>query len=236
MEAAIEVKQLRYRWPRSQVDVLNIADLKIMRAEQVFFHGESGSGKSTLLGILAGVLVPYGGSAHVLGCDLARLSGAERDHWRGANVGVIFQQFNLVPYLGVVENVLLPCRFSRRRRERASGSTRDPRGEAQRLLRALDLEEALWRRPALELSVGQQQRVAAARALIGSPELIIADEPTSALDAARQALFVELLGQEVKRAGSTLVFVSHDRKLAPLFSRSLSIDAINNATQVSGAA
>jgi putative ABC transport system ATP-binding protein len=100
----------------------------------------------------------------------------------------------------------------------------------------LDLEEALWRRPALELSVGQQQRVAAARALIGSPELIIADEPTSALDAARQALFVELLGQEVKRAGSTLVFVSHDRKLAPLFSRSLSIDAINNATQVSGAA
>jgi putative ABC transport system ATP-binding protein len=121
------------------------------------------------------------------------------------------------------ENVLLPCRFSARRRQRALARSATLAGEARRLLNELDLDETLWRRPVTQLSVGQQQRVAAARALIGEPELVIADEPTSALDAGRQAAFLDLLARECAQAGATLIFVSHDARLASHCSRSVSM-------------
>lgn len=232
-EAIVELRDVRYAWPRAPAPVLDVAALRIARGERVFLRGPSGSGKSTLLGLLAGVLVPQSGEVKVLGQDLTAMAGAARDRFRADHVGFIFQMFNLIPYLSVVENVCLPCGFSHVRRTRALAAGASLDGEARRLLAQLGLaDETLLRRPVTALSVGQQQRVAAARALIGAPELVIADEPTSALDAARRADFLALLFAECARAGATLVFVSHDPALEAAFDRSLSIEAINRAGMV----
>jgi putative ABC transport system ATP-binding protein len=219
----VAIRDLRFRWPRAASDCVAIAGLDIGGGSAVFVHGPSGCGKSTLLGLLAGVLVPQQGSVSVLGQDWAALSGARRDAMRADHVGYIFQQFNLLPYLSVLDNVLLPCRFSAQRARRA------PAGSAQALLARVELPAALWSHSAAELSVGQQQRVAAARALIGTPELVIADEPTSALDAALREGFMSLLLDATRAAGSTLVFVSHDERLAERFDTRLSLPAINRA-------
>lgn len=224
---AILLEQLRFRWQRQASLCLDIPTLDIQAGERVFLYGPSGSGKSTLLGLLGAVHQPESGRIEVLGQDLARLSGSGRDRFRVDHIGFIFQQFNLIPYLPVLDNVLLPCRFSARRRARAGQD--HGRQEARRLLEALGLEGELLGRQASQLSVGQQQRVAAARALIGGPELIIADEPTSALDADRQDDFLELLLQECAAQGTTLLFVSHDHRLAPHFTRELSLVQLNGA-------
>ena len=221
----IAVDALRFRWPGAETDALDIAALAIEAASAVFLHGPSGCGKSTLLGLLAGVLVPSGGRISLLGTDWAAMSGARRDAFRADHVGYIFQQFNLLPYLSVIDNVLLPCRFSALRAQRAGASV----GAAESLLARVGLARPLWSRPAARLSVGQQQRVAAARALIGAPELVIADEPTSALDAPLRDGFMDLLLGECRTAGSTLVFVSHDERLASRFDRRLSLPEINRA-------
>jgi putative ABC transport system ATP-binding protein len=195
--------------------------LSIPVGQRVFVHGPSGSGKSSLLSLLAGVAVPQRGTLRILGTDVTRLSGAMRDAFRADHFGIIFQMFNLVPYLSVIDNVTLPCRLSNRRRryvDARGGAAR----EAERLLDHLDLAaQARSRRAVTRLSVGQQQRVAAARALIGRPEIVLADEPTSALDSDRREAFLRLLFRECESEGDTLVFVSHDRSLERLFDRSL---------------
>lgn len=221
----LDLQDVRYHWPGQAHACLDIARFQVAANEQVFIHGESGSGKSTLLNLIAGVLLPRQGRVEALGQSLPALSAAARDRFRVDHIGVIFQQFNLIPYLSVLDNVLLPCRFSKRRRQRAG----NPRAAAAELLAHLDLDEALWHRPATQLSVGQQQRVAAARALIGRPEIVIADEPTSSLDAARQAAFLELLKRECAAASAALLFVSHDQRLAEHFGRRVAMDEINRA-------
>jgi len=226
----IRIDNLRYRWSPRDAPCLDLPHLQVETGERVFLHGPSGSGKSTLLGLLGGVLVPEQGSIVVMETDLARLRGSARDRFRADHVGLIFQQFNLVPYLSVIDNVLLSCRFSKLRAERALLSSPSLQAEAGRLLDHLDIAPGLHRRGAAQLSVGQQQRVAAARALIGQPALIIADEPTSSLDEGRQHAFLELLMRECEAAGSTLLFVSHDRRLAPLFGRQVDLPSINLAT------
>lgn len=218
----IDVRDLRFRWPGATHDCVSIDALSVAAGSSLFLHGPSGGGKSTLLGLLAGVLLPREGSVSLMGRPWASLSGAQRDAFRADHVGYIFQQFNLLPYLSVLDNVLLPCRFSALRRQRSG------EGAAQRLLQHVGLSESLWARPAAQLSVGQQQRVAAARALIGRPEVIIADEPTSALDAPLRDSFMALLLGECRAAGSTLVFVSHDERLAQHFDLQLSLPAINH--------
>lgn len=215
---------LTFAWP-GQAPCLDIEAFALEPGEQVFLHGPSGAGKSTLLNLLAGVLKPDAGDIRLLGRSLPALPGAVRDRLRADHIGLIFQQFNLIPYLSVLDNVRLPCRFSARRRERAG----EPGQAAQRLLGHLDLDAALWHRPATALSVGQQQRVAAARALIGAPELVIADEPTSALDAERQRAFLDLLADECASAGAALVFVSHDHRLAGRFTREVALTELNRA-------
>ncbi|MCB1725697.1 MAG: ABC transporter ATP-binding protein [Gammaproteobacteria bacterium] len=196
----------------------------------MFLHGPSGSGKTTLLSLIGGVLRADAGTLRVLGHDLSALSGPRRDRFRADHIGFIFQMFNLIPYLSVVENVILPCRFSRQRRARALRGSQSLETEALRLLGHLDMADpALLRRPVTSLSVGQQQRVAAARALIGAPELLIADEPTSSLDAGRREAFIRLLFDECRQAGSTLVFVSHDAALEPLFDRTVRLSSVNRA-------
>jgi putative ABC transport system ATP-binding protein len=227
----IELRALHYRWPGSSHDCLDIDALRVAAGDTLFLHGPSGGGKSTLLGLLAGVLLPSAGTVSLLGTDWASLSGARRDAFRADHVGYIFQQFNLLPYLSVLDNVLLPCRFSDLRRQRAAAASGSAQAAARMLLQRVGLSEALWTRRAATLSVGQQQRVAAARALIGQPELVIADEPTSALDSALRDSFMALLLQQCRDAGSTLVFVSHDERLAALFDQSVSLPQINRATQ-----
>jgi putative ABC transport system ATP-binding protein len=228
---AIALDAVRYAWPGKPL-LLDIERLRIALGERLFLRGPSGSGKSTLLGLLGGVLTPATGTVRVLGTDLAGLGASARDRFRGDHIGFVFQMFNLIPYLSVIDNVLLPARFSRRRADRAAryGAAA---AEAARLLAALGLgEAALHARGVTELSIGQQQRVAAARALLGAPELLIADEPTSALDHDARRQFLELLMAECREQGSTLVFVSHDTTLGPLFDRDLSLAELNRATQL----
>jgi putative ABC transport system ATP-binding protein len=222
----LNLRHIHHRWPGAAEDSLVIQQLDIAAGRTVFLHGPSGCGKSTLLGLLAGVLLARSGSVALMGQDWATLPAGARDARRADHVGVVFQQFNLLPYLSVLDNVLLPCRFSQRRAQRCAGS---PRAAAQDLLRRMGLPEPLWARRADALSVGQQQRVAAARALIGGPELVLADEPTSALDGPLREGFMALLLQACAAAGSTLVFVSHDERLAARFDERLSLPELNRA-------
>lgn len=222
----LELRALRFAWPGAARDLLRIDTLQLDAGERLLLRGPSGGGKSTLLAIAAGVLVASGGEARLLGVDWRTLSAGQRDRRRADAIGVVFQQFNLLPYLSLLDNVLLAGRFSATRLQRAGPK---PRETAQALLAALELAPSSWQRPAGELSVGQQQRVAAARALFGRPALVIADEPTSALDEARRDAFMALLLRECVAAGSALLFVSHDARLAPHFERVVELDTINQA-------
>jgi putative ABC transport system ATP-binding protein len=226
----IRLRNLLFRWQPEMPPTLDVQELSIKRGERVFISGASGSGKSTLLSLLAGVLMPQSGEVHLLGHPLHRLGSARRDHLRADHVGFIFQLFNLIPYLSVLENVTLPCQFSRLRRERVLKTGHSLETEARRLLQHLELSgRELLSRPVTMLSVGQQQRVAAARALMGAPDLLIADEPTSSLDTELRQAFIRSLFREGADQGTTLVFVSHDPSLQGLFDRVVSLETINRA-------
>ncbi len=227
----IALDQLVFRWPRQPAPCLDIPCFEIAAGERVFLHGPSGGGKSTLLAVLGGVALPNSGTVTLLGERLDTLSSRARDRFRADHIGFIFQQFNLLPWLSALDNVLLPCTFSTRRAARAG----DAQATAEQLLTHLDLAPELWHRPAAELSVGQQQRVAAARALIGKPEVVLADEPTSALDAPRQQRFIDLLLAETQAAGAVLLFVSHDDRLAAHFDRRVALAEINRAARETAA-
>lgn len=213
----IEMSGVEFTWPGREAFGLTIEDFVLRAGQTVMLLGPSGSGKSTFLALLAGIVAPKRGNVRVLETELTKLSAAQRDRFRAEHVGVIFQMFNLLPYGTILDNVLLPLSFAPQRRARvemAGGA----RAEAARLLSSLELDARLIEnRSAASLSVGQQQRVAAARALIGRPEIILADEPTSALDRSRQTRFLDLLFSEARAAGATLIMVSHDESLAHRF-------------------
>lgn len=220
--SVLAVENLSFAWPASSFRI-GIADLNVKPGEHWLLEGPSGSGKSTLLQLLGGVLLPQRGEVCILGQNWAELGAAQRDQHRADHVGFIFQQFNLIPYLSALDNVLLPCRFSSIRRQAAErcGGLMD---EARRLLSALGLgTRDLQGRRAVTLSVGQQQRVAAARALIGRPALVLADEPTSALDADNRDAFMDVLFSEARSAKTAILLVSHDISLRPHFEKHLSL-------------
>jgi putative ABC transport system ATP-binding protein len=220
--AAIELDHVKFAWPGGPA-LLDIPRLRIERGERVFLRGPSGSGKSTLLGLVGGVLAPGAGSVRVLDQPLHQMSPAARDRFRGEHVGFVFQMFNLIPYLSVRANVLLALHFSPARAARVP----DCDVECRRLLAALGLgDPELMKRPVTTLSMGQQQRVAAARALLGRPEIVVADEPTSALDHDARQSFLQLLLEECGTHGTTVLFVSHDPTLGALFDRELSLAAL----------
>ena len=227
----IDVEKLEFRWRPEAPTVLSIDAFQVSPGERLFIKGPSGSGKSTLLSLLSGVTTAVSGTVRVMGQELERLGSVQRDHFRADHIGYIFQMFNLIPYLSVVDNVMLPCRFSARRRAAALERGNGLEAEARRLLQHLDMDHPdLHRRAVTTLSVGQQQRVAAARALMGSPELLIADEPTSSLDADRRESFIRLLFDECRGVGATLIFVSHDASLERLFDRTIDLAEINRAS------
>ena len=230
MPAAIEIQDLRFAWGPDQPPALQIDAFRVETGERVFLKGPSGSGKTTLLNILGGVTVPQAGSVRVAGTQIATLGAPARDRFRADHIGFVFQLFNLLPYLGLIENVTLPCRFSARRRARAL-TAGGPEREARRLLARMGLsQDALGHRAVATLSVGQQQRVAAARALIGAPALIVADEPTSALDEDVAHAFLQLVLGEAAAAGATVLVVSHDARLEADFDRTVAMPDINRVT------
>lgn len=229
--AILSVTGLRHQWTPQQADALVVDHFSVQAGQSVFLHGPSGCGKSTFLSAIAGVLSPQSGRIEVAGRAWRDMRSSQRDAWRADHVGYVFQQFNLLPYLSVIDNVLLPCRLSSRRRVRAqqAGGTQGVMGAAQQGLTQLGLSPLLWQRPATDLSVGQQQRVAAARALIGAPDLIIADEPTSALDDGWRDEFIEQTLQACREAGCALIVVSHDKELAPRFDRAVAMSDLEEA-------
>ncbi len=222
---AVALTQVKFAYRGGQ-PVIDIPSLSIDRGETVFLYGPSGSGKTTLLGLLAGVLRADSGSVMVAGHDLTSMSNGQRDAFRARHMGYVFQMFNLIPYLSVEENILLPVHLDSQRGARLKGVS--PRSAARTIAERLDID-GLLASPVTSLSVGQQQRVACARALIGDPDVVIADEPTSALDYDRREQFLELLFASCKAAGATLVFVSHDLALRDLFSRQVALASVNSA-------
>jgi putative ABC transport system ATP-binding protein len=226
----VGLDRVRFRWPGQTSDIVSINELSLDGGEHLFVRGSSGSGKTTLLNLLCGVHTPSSGTIRLLGTDLSRLAPGRRDQFRADHIGVIFQQFNLLPYLSTLENVTLSCSFSGRKKQRAAEST-GVKETARGLLSDLNLAPELHRASVNKLSVGQQQRVAVARALIGGPEVLIADEPTSALDADNRDRFMDLLFRETEARGCTLVFVSHDPQLAERFDRSIELDSAPDELQ-----
>ncbi len=214
---ALKVRDLRFSWDTRTADILNIKNLDVPMGRSLFIHGPSGSGKSTLLNLLSGVLSVQHGTIQLLGQEFSSLRAAKRDKLRADHIGYIFQQFNLLPYLSVLDNVTLPTKISTQRRQGKTQHARALTEEAEHWLAQLQVPRSVFSQPVSRLSVGQQQRVAAARALIGSPEIIIADEPTSALDQQNIDNFMTVLTQQCRSIGSSLLFVSHDMQLAGFF-------------------
>tara|TARA_A100000164_G_scaffold345689_1_gene345718 strand:+ start:165 stop:860 length:696 start_codon:yes stop_codon:yes gene_type:complete len=220
-EYAISLHDLAFQYDASTALVVDISSWQVAMGEHVFLYGPSGSGKSTLLGLLAGLQVPTRGAVSILGEELSGLSARQRDRFRAQRIGVVFQQFNLIPYLSVVDNVLLASHF---------GGIRQPssRSKALDLLTRVNLDDSLHDRLAGELSIGQQQRVAIVRSLINSPQLLLVDEPTSALDDTNRDAFLALLFEVVQASGCAMVFVSHDPAIAASFERRDDIADLNH--------
>ena len=221
-DAVLDIADVAYRWPGRAGFSLTVPDLSVAKAESVLLLGESGSGKSTLLSLICGTILPDVGRVSIVGTDTTALSGGARDKFRAEQIGVIFQQFNLLPFGSVLDNILLPLRFAPARRKRVDNAA----AEAAELCAALGLPKDVVAAKATALSVGQQQRVAVARALIGQPPLIIADEPTSALDANSQAAFLDLLFAQIATHNTSLLMVSHDPRLGERFDRVIRMEDI----------
>lgn len=211
---AIALRDLRFGWSVNTPPLLAVTQLDIARGERLFLYGPSGSGKTTLLNLLAGVTVAQQGTLNVLGRDFTTMSQRQRDKFRARHIGVVFQQFNLIPYLSVLDNAVLGAHF-------AGLPPGEGRHRAGAILNSLGLSASLFEQAAHRLSVGQQQRVAVARALTTAPEILIADEPTSALDSDNRDAFMQMLFESTDSAGCTVIFVSHDKSLQPYFSRAV---------------
>ncbi|MEQ1722387.1 MAG: ABC transporter ATP-binding protein [Pseudobdellovibrio sp.] len=215
MMNAIEIRDLKFSYDHHAI--LDLPSVDIKQGEIVFLYGPSGSGKSTLLELVAGVLKNQAGTLKVCGQDLSQMKDGGLDHFRAENIGYIFQSFNLIPYLSVLENIQLPFLFQK---------TELDKQELLSLVKNLGLIEYIDR-PVSKLSVGQQQRVAVARALIKKPKLILADEPTSALDYNHRENFLKILFDLCRAHKTSVLFVSHDLTMSKLFDRSISLAELN---------
>ena len=221
-EETIRLDSLRFYWSRVADFKIYIPKLEIGRGEKVLLLGESGSGKTTLLSLICGFLSPISGDIFLNEQKLNDLKANKKDQFRSDNIGIIFQQFNLLPYANVIDNITLPLYFSKKRDSRVTNH----REAALNICRSLQLSESTIAMQANKLSVGQQQRVAVARALIGNPSLIIADEPTSSLDASTQKKFLDLMFRQIEEHKSTLLMVSHDSSISNYFDRTININDI----------
>lgn len=224
----LSLQNIEFSYNSKVKKILDIKSFSINKGEKVFIHGPSGSGKTTFLEVIAGVLVPQTGTYSFMNQEISKMSSGERDQMRAAHIGYIFQSFNLIPYLTVEENIVLPLYLSSERRKKISHQSESE--EVFSLCEQLGISQLLSS-TVTELSVGQQQRVAVARALLGKPELILADEPTSALDQEHREKFINLLFEVCKKENTTVLFVSHDKSLQGLFDRKVSLQDVNQGGQ-----
>ena len=227
----VNLSQLKFKYPNSERGRLDIENFQVQQGERIFLYGPSGVGKTTFLEILANILTPLSNSLKIAGTDWTNLSQSQKDACRSDEIGYIFQSFNLIPYLSVRENISLPLHMSKKRRLNVPSDKESERIES--LTERLGIKNLLDHKTT-ELSVGQQQRVAAARALIGHPQLILADEPTSALDFDHREKFLKLLFDVCREQSISLIFVSHDRFLEPLFDRVVALTDLNKAALKNG--
>lgn len=217
----IDLREVEFSYDAHKV--LNIPQFSISKGEKVFLFGPSGSGKTSLLELISGLSLPQKGSVKILQQELTQMSEKQRDHFRGHQLSFIFQSFNLIPYLTIKENILLSRELFKK----------ESKPELfEQLVEGLGLK-FLIHKNVTELSIGQQQRVAAARALYSEPQLILADEPTSSLDYDHRHKFLKLLFELVSKIDSTLLFVSHDRSLQSEFDRAVALPEINKIVGVS---
>ena len=219
---ALEVKNLRFSYSTAQSPTIDIPKWQIEAGEKIFLYGPSGSGKSTLLNLLSGVLLSNTGEISYNGILFNQLSSSKRDRFRADHIGVIFQQFNLIPYLNIQENIQLAAHFTTHSRHTTEETL-------HRIFERLSLSPSLLSHRADMLSVGQQQRVAIARALINHPHILIADEPTSALDTHIRDDFIQLLLDCAHDFQTTVIFVSHDEGLSKHFSSHIQLNELNQA-------
>ncbi len=218
----ISLLNVSFSYPsRTEKVILNIPEWKIQSGELALIQGPSGSGKTTFLNIIAGLVRPVEGSVMVLGERIDQMSSLSCDAFRANNIGYVFQNFNLIPFLNVVDNIRLAARFSK------NSGVLNLDHEICELLATLNVAENDWKLESRNLSHGQIQRVAIARAMINRPKIIIADEPTSSLDAANKEAFINLLMKLVAKYKTTLVLVSHDQSLSSYFRRVESFSDIN---------
>ena len=218
----IQLEQVKksFRLPGGETaDVLDVPAFALAEGEQCALEGQSGSGKSTLLHVISGIMRPDAGRVTIDGVDITRLDEARRDRVRADKLGLVFQQFNLLPGFTALENVLVAMSF---------GSGRPDRWRAADLLAAVGLSHRFHHKPA-ELSIGQQQRVAVARALANRPRAILADEPTASVDAAHQRQVIDLVRGTCTEQGVALLLVTHDPAVAAQFPRRLRLEDFNRA-------
>ena len=221
-DSIVKIESLRFQWSKNNNFKIFVPKLEVGRGKKVLFLGESGSGKTTLLSLICGFLEPISGSILINDKIISDLTSTNKDAYRSDNIGIIFQQFNLLPYANVIDNIILPLYFSKQRSKKVENKI----NAAMTLCDQLRLPESILNQKASNLSVGQQQRVAVARALIGSPSIIVADEPTSSLDTEAQELFLDLMFDQISKNSSTLLMVSHDKSLTNYFDQVIDINEI----------
>jgi putative ABC transport system ATP-binding protein len=222
--ALLSLSNIKFSYPNTERGRIEIDLFQVQPGEKIFLFGPSGSGKTTFLELVAGVLAPQSGQIKIDGVELTELSNNRRDTIRADKIGYIFQSFNLIPYLTVVENIALPLNLSAHKRQLVPKD--QELKKIQSIAGHLGILDLLDHKTS-ELSVGQQQRVAAARSLIGQPKLILADEPTSALDYDHREKFLKLLFDLCREHSIALIFVSHDRSLQGLFDRVVALSDLN---------
>ncbi len=215
MSSGLAVNDLRFAYPGGDA-ALAVRGLAVDRGEAVALTGPSGAGKTTLLRLIAGILAPSAGRIVFDGQDLRLLSAAVLRRLRLARMGVVFQDFALMEYLTVSENVLLPLRLG-------AGARAEHETAARRLTDQLEIGR-YWQKPAAELSQGERQRVAIARALVHAPDLVLADEPTASLDGARKMTAAGLMLTDARERKASLIMVTHDPELLPLFDRVVNLE------------
>jgi len=201
----------------TKLPILEIAKFQVSRGEQMLLVGRSGSGKTTLLHVISGISRPDEGIVEIAGQDITQLSEAGRDRFRAENIGYVFQTFNLLPAFSALENVLLGMTFTR-------GSTNTER--AVELLKRVGLGHRLTHRPTA-LSVGEQQRVAVARALANKPKILLADEPTANVDMGHQEQIIDLIRETCREEAVTLVMVTHTPEVCSQFDRVDELSILN---------